>query len=212
MKAALVLVFCFCGLLAGLGALWLDPDVPTAVRPITWSPPVPLPPDFSTTGLPNVLHGPPVVSVAYVAVLDRPLFAADRRQPPPPPPPAPPPPPDPLANLTLLGVFSSESGGGIVARFGAKVQRVRVSELVGEWVVQGVKGREVTFKRGEETRTVFLAHNYGRRPPPAVAQAPAPGVPVDRATMQAQDMEAARERLRQRNELLRAAGLPLAKE
>ncbi|GAA4418985.1 hypothetical protein [Acidovorax lacteus] len=222
MKALHWLLAAALGLLGALGVLWLDPQQPGTLRSFAWEPPAPLAPGFAVPQLPVALQGGvPAGTAAYLAVLDRPLFAADRRPPPPPPPPgAKPaePPPDPLANLTLFGVYTGADFSGIVARFNDKVRRVRVSEAVGEWTVEAVQGRQVTFKRGEESRTVYLAHQYGPRPAPA-AGAPATtpvaasaGVPVDRAAIQAQEMEAARERLRQRNELFRKAGLPPVKE
>lgn len=222
MKALHLLLAAVAALLLALGGLWLDPQQPGALRSFGWAPPAPLAPGFAVPTLPPTLQaGVPVGTAAYLAVLDRPLFAADRRPPPPPPPPGakpPEPPPDPLASLTLFGVYTGADFSGIVARFNDKVRRVRVNETVGEWTVEAVQGRQVTFKRGEESRTVFLAHNYGPRPTPAAgaaAAAPvaaAPGVPLDRAALQAQEMEAARERLRQRNELFRKAGLPPVKE
>lgn len=214
MRILLVTVF---ALAAGLTALWLGPDA--RPRPHGWEPPAPLLPEITIPSGPAGMDARAPSGVgAYFAILDRPVFAPDRR--PPPPPDAKPvePPPDPLAGLTLFGVFSGSDFSGIVARINDRVRRVRVGELLGDWTVQGVQGRSVTFVRGDETRTVQLAHAYGQRPvtaPGAVGGAPAAPAPSGRpdlASIQQQEQEAARERLRQRNELFRKAGLPPVKE
>ena len=121
-----------------------------------------------------------------------------------------------MAGLTLYGIFSGPEFSGIVARINDRVRRVRVGEPLGEWTVQSVQGREVTFSRGEETRGVQLVHAFGPRAEAPVVQGAAPsgamGAPLDRSAIQQKEQEAARERLRQRNELFRKAGLPPVKE
>lgn len=202
-------------LAAAMAWLWVLPT--GQLRTNAWVPPAPVLPEMS---VPNVPAGLAVSghqgAGAYFAILDRPMFAPDRR--PAPPPDAKPvaPEPDPLAGLTLYGIFTGPEFSGIVARVNDRVRRVRVSENLGEWTVKSVQDREVTFSRGEETRTMQLVRVYAQRAAAPAAQAPVPpaaaGVPVDRAAMQQQDQDAARERLRQRNELFRKAGLPPVKE
>lgn len=202
-------------LAAAMAWLWVLPT--GQLRTNAWEPPAPVLPEMS---VPNVPAGLAVSghqgAGAYFAILDRPMFAPDRR--PAPPPDAKPvaPEPDPLAGLTLYGIFTGPEFSGIVARVNDRVRRVRVSENLGEWTVKSVQDREVTFSRGEETRTMQLVRVYAQRAAVPAAQAPVPpaaaGVPVDRAAMQQQDQDAARERLRQRNELFRKAGLPPVKE
>lgn len=105
-----------------------------------------------------------------------------------------------------------------MARVNDKVRRVRLNEPLGEWTVQSIEGREVTFARGDETRSVRLVHVFGPQPPAAagspapVAASPSIGGRPDLVSIQQQEQEAARERLRQRNELFRKAGLPPVKE
>jgi len=122
-----------------------------------------------------------------------------------------------LASFTLYGVYGNGEQGGMLAKSDGRVRRIRVGEGLGDWTLQTVQGRQVTLSRADETRTLTLAHVYGTRPSasasaPPVATADTRNPSPDRQAIQAQAMEEARERLRQRNELLRKAGLPLAKE
>lgn len=199
-------------LVAGGAYLWIDPQ--GALRDMVWVPPEAQPPQISPVGLPAGVGGGEADVNRFVATMDRPLFSPSRRPPPPPPPPAPPKPVDPLADIQLFGVYGGKESGGILARFNGKIQRVRLSESVGEWSVKEINGRDVTFARGDETRVMHLAHVIGPRPAavPAAVVSASPGVPLDRQAMQQQAMDEARERLRQRNELFRKAGLPPVKE
>lgn len=219
MIAFRVLLFLVAASAVGLTWLWVDPA--GQLRPQHWTPPVPIQPDVSAPKFPAGLEVRQAPGAgAYFAILDRPLFAPDRR--PPPPPDAVPeaPKPDPLAGLTLYGIFQGPDFSGIVARVNDRVRRVRLNEAMGDWTVKAIEGREVTFVRGDESRTMRLVHVFGPPPPMAVAlptPGPAPaaafaGGRPDLATIQQQEQEAARERLRQRNELFRKAGLPPVKE
>lgn len=218
MTAFRTLLALMVALTAGLAWMWVDPS--GQLRSHAWTPPEPVVPDMSAPKLPAALEArqsAPGVG-AYVAILDRPLFAPDRR--PPPPPEAAPeaPKPDPLAGLTLYGIFKGPDFSGIVARVNDRVRRVRLNETLGEWTVQSIEGREVIFARGDETRSVRLVHVFGPQPPAAagapspVATLPSGGGRPDLAAIQQQEQDAARERLRQRNELFRKAGLPPVKE
>lgn len=199
-------------LLAGGAYLWVDSQ--GELRNVAWVPPEAQAPSISAVGLPAGVGGGEADVNRFVATTDRPLFSPSRRPPPPPPPPAPPKPVDPLADIQLFGVYGGKESGGILAKFNGKIQRVRLNDPVGEWTVKEVNGRDVTFARGDETRVMHLAHVIGPRPATAQVAAVAanPGVPLDRQAMQQQAMDEARERLRQRNELFRKAGLPPVKE
>lgn len=215
MIASRLLALGVAALAAALAWLWMLPT--GQLRANTWTPPAAVLPELP---VPNVPAGLAVTGQqgagAYFAILDRPMFAPDRRPAPPPDAKSVAPEPDPLAGLTLYGIFTGPEFSGIVARVNDRVRRVRVSESLGEWTVKSVQDREVTFSRGEETRTMQLVRVYAQRAAVPTAQAPVPpaavGAPPDRAAMQQQDQDAARERLRQRNELFRKAGLPPVKE
>lgn len=92
----------------------------------------------------------------FVQVLDRPLFTATRRPPPPPPPPPPPKPVDPLADFELVGLVEQGAEGSVLAKQAGKVRRFRVGDAIGEWRLAAVKGRDVVFKNGSESRTITL--------------------------------------------------------
>lgn len=215
MKVRILLVTLVVALGGALASLWLDESgQPLA---FAWTAPAPLPPELSAGA--SAEAAAPANPAQFMAVLDRPMFAPDRRPPPPPAPPAPPPPPDPLANVTLYGLFGNGDSGGVLANFDGKVRRVHVNESIGDWTVKGIEGRSVTFARGDETRTLNLVANHGARKAPPTnsaaanpGAAPSPSAPMDRQALMQAEVEAARERLRQRNELFRKAGLPPVKE
>jgi hypothetical protein len=198
-------------LVGGLAWLWVDEH--GQLRNVTWAAPAPVYPDLSAGKAP-----PPDAAAAnpatFLAILERPVFAPDRR---PPPPPAPPPPPDPMADIHILGIFSGETPG-ILARVEGKVRRVKLNESIGAWTLKSINGREVSFGQGEETRslrlvyaridTVNAAPPSGGAPaaggPPSISSAPAAAAP--------NPQDAARETLRRRNEIRAARGLPLITE
>lgn len=203
------------GLALALAWLWVDETGQPRIQ--TWVPPAPLAPGGTgATSAAPPTAADPVNPAQYMAVLDRPMFAPDRRPPPPPDEAPPPPAPDPLANFTLYGVYGSGEQGGMLAKSDGRLRRIRIGESLGEWGLQSVQGRQVTLARADETRTLTLIHIYGERPktdaPPSTSAAGISPVPLDRQALQAQALDEARERLRQRNELFRKAGLPLAKE
>lgn len=197
---------------AGLASLWIDPQ--GHWRHLTWLPPAAVLPDVKpplalTTLLGN--DSPP----SYASILERPVFAPDRR---PPPPPAPPPPPDPLADIQLFGIFSG-TNPGVLARVEGKMRRVTLNQTLGAWTLTHIDGRTATFAKGDEKRELKLAYAPlgARTPPPgqpaaqtatdqpAANRAATPSIPA--ATQNQQDQ--ARETLRRRNEIRAAKGLPL---
>ena len=208
-------------LAGGLAWLWFDEN--GHPRDLAWTPPAPLAPEIArppkktsdtTWGSASAAN-----PSQYLALLERPLFAPDRRPPPPPAPPAAPPPPDPLANIQITGVFTGDLAG-IIANVDGKARRIRVNDNVGAWTLKSVAGRDVTFAQGSDSRQLRL--NYSRLGPPVV-QAAATGNTTGGAAMQGGQSQAAagalqnaqdegRERLRRRNEIRAARGLPLITE
>lgn len=194
-------------LLAG-GLAWMWFDQHAQLRNLAWVAPKALPPDIKAPA------GPPQAgSVAgdasqLAVILDRPLFAPDRRPPPPPPPPIPPPPPDPLANIHIHGIFSGENAG-IIARVEGKMRRVKINETIGAWTLKGVDGRNVTFGQGDEKRQLRLAYARLDTPAPQAVVTNARPAPVPGAADRPQKaQDEARERLQRRNELRASRGLP----
>lgn len=205
-----------------LAALWVDSSFQW--RNVNWQKPEPLRPDLQ--GLTPTVAPPRAVDISrFVMMLDRPLFAVNRR----PPPPKPvasdtaSAQPDPLAGIHIFGLFGGEQSGGMLARIDGKIRRVAVKENFGGWVLQSVKDREATVERNGEVRVLPLvqarpttvARPAGGSPPPggaavapeagapAAAAAPA-GMTAEQRAQQAE--EAQRERLRRRNEFRAKAG------
>lgn len=188
-------------LACGLAWLWVDEHAHW--RNIAWVAPKPLLPEVKP--LPVL---PAATPAPYASILERPLFAPDRR---PPPPPAPPPPPDPLADIQLLGLFSG-ANGGLLARIEGKVRRVKVNETVGAWTLKSVDGRDATFAQGDNSRQLRLAYARIDTPrAPTAAPVGTPGAPAAQAAQPgAQNMEdETRAYARRRNEARAARGLPL---
>lgn len=195
-------------LLAG-GLAWMWIDEHAQLRNLAWIAPKPLSPDIKA--LPNASSAGAAASnpTAYIAILERPVFAPDRR---PPPPPAPPAPPDPMANIEIRGIFSGVNAG-IIASVDGKVRRVKVNEAVGSWTLKSIEGRDVTFTQGGENRQLRLAYApLGPRNPqaaPPQVQISAGTAPAPTSTVTAPSpQDETRAYLRRRNEALISRGLP----
>ncbi len=206
-------------LIGGLAWLWLDEG--GKPRNLAWSPPRPLVPELpKVLGASNAPTQSSDVSAnptQYLAILERPLFAPDRRPPPPPAAPTAAPPPDPFESIQLTGVFTG-ANAGVVARVDGRSRRIKVNEPVGAWTLKSVQGRDVTFAQGADTRQLRL--NYARLGPPAPptasssAGAAQPSGSVAPSQSQAVQnlQDEGRERLRRRNEIRAARGLPPVSE
>jgi len=201
-------------LLSG-GLAWIWVDRTGQLRNVTWTPPRPLPPEIKIPSMNAQASADSATDLA--SILARPVFAPDRRPPPPPAPPAPTPPPDPLANIQIQGIFSG-TNAGILARVDGKTRRIKVNDAVGPWTLKSVEGREVTFGQGEETRKLRL--DYARLAPP-VTQAATPFAQTTTSSQPQPPVVAGlpqniqdeiRDRLRRRNELRAARGLPALTE
>ena len=162
-------------LAAGLAWLWFDEHA--QVRSLAWVAPKALAPDLKVPASMPQPGASASNQAAYAAILERPVFAPDRRPPPPPPPPTPPPPPDPLADIQIRGIFSGASVG-ILARVDGKLRRIKIDENIGPWTLKSIDGRDVTFTQGEQSRQLRLA--YARLDTVA---APVVAPPVAKATV-----------------------------
>ena len=206
------------GLTLGLASLWVDPNAEPLPQNF-WTAPAPVSPEIAnpTVALRTDPHGGN--PDAYPAILARPIFAPDRRPPPPPAPPAPPvvplppPPPDPFASVQITGLFTGPSGG-VLARVEGKMRRVKIGQSIGAWKLETIEGREATFKQGDQERKLSLAYAKLNVPlPPPVAAAPPAllrpqALPQNLSAIQQTQQDEQRERLRRRNQLRIANGLP----
>ena len=207
-------------LLLGGGLAWQWFDENAVPRSLAWTPPAAVLPELAKP-VPAPQPGASAANPAqYLAMLERPLFAPDRRPPPPPAPPAPPPappPPDPLANVQISGIFSGDPAG-IIANVDGKARRVRINDSIGGWTLKSISGREVTFGQGSDSRQLRM--NYSRLGPPVVRaaepsmapSAPGQAQPANAPSAAQNNQDEGRERLRRRNEIRAARGLPLITE
>lgn len=175
-NAALALVLVF---------LWVARD--GSLRNVRWEPPEPVASDFRQM-IPALPERARVDTSRFMVLLERPLFALNRRPPPPPPPPVAEveAPPDNLSSARLSGVFMGAGTGGVIINIAGKNRRVRLNESVDGWVLQTVQGRSVTFASGGQTRVLqlpraALATFSGQAPPvapPAAVAVTAPPQPT----------------------------------
>jgi len=189
-----------------LALAWIWVDEHGRLRDVAWIPPTALAPGLTkpaSLAASATSNNPK----AYLAILERPVFAPDRR---PPPPPAPPAPPDPMANIQLHAIFSG-AVAGIIARVDGKLRRIKVEETVGAWTLKAIEGREAVFGQGEESRRLRLA--YARLDTVApqtatAATASSNAAPTGSMSPPQHVQDEMRERLRRRNEIRAARGLP----
>ncbi|HEX8168205.1 MAG TPA: type II secretion system protein GspM [Beijerinckiaceae bacterium] len=145
-------------------------------------------------GLSNPLAGQPLEALS--ATRDQPLFAPTRR--PPAPPPEPPAAgeepvqavaaPEPPA-LTLFGVVMEAEGARAIVRGpGNESLRLRVGDMVGEWVVTQVERRRLVLSLGDRSETFSLFERKPDRPP----RAGAPDGTASRSPQAPQALQAAR--------------------
>lgn len=163
-RAFAVLLVLNMALAGWLASFWVDAN--GQLIESRWTPPdavaVVLPPadQFSNTGAASP-------GDVYAEILQKPLFAPDRKPPPPPPPvqqAKPAPPPDPFRSVVIQGLYAGEVSGAIVSVEG-KSRLMALGDKVGEWVLTHIEDRTVAFKRGDETRSLVLA--YARLGDPA---------------------------------------------
>jgi hypothetical protein len=193
------------GLALGLASLWVDPNAEPLPQ-IFWTAPAPVSPEIATPTVALMTDPQGGNPDAYPVILARPMFAPDRRPPPPPP-------PDPFASVQITGLFTGPTGG-VLARVEGKMRRVKIGQSIGAWKLETVEGREATFKQGEQERKLTLAYAKLNVPlPPPVAAVPAAilrpqAPPQNLSAIQQTQQDDQRERLRRRNELRIANGLP----
>lgn len=221
MKIKPVALLILVNLLAVCALAWMWLDQNANIRNVQWQAPTPIVPHIEKVNAPSQPATAAPNPILYIAILERPVFAPDRRPPPPPAPPAEPPPPDPMANVQLMGLFSGENGG-VLARVEGKVRRIRVNDMIGAWTLKSVEAREASFAQGEEIRKLVLAYSkFGSAVVPVAASLPpaagAPSsigtpLPASTAHLAPNVQDEMRARLIRRNEVRARAGLPPATE
>jgi hypothetical protein len=102
----------------------------------------------------------------------------------------------------------------MLARVEGKIRRVKIGQSIGAWKLETIEGREATFKQGEQERKLNLAYAKLNVPlPPPVAAAPAAMLrpqapPQSLSAIQQTQQDEQRDRLRRRNQMRIANGLP----
>jgi hypothetical protein len=192
-------------LAGGLVSLWLQPS--GALRNATWAPPAAIAPDFSAYTRWSKPPAGALNPAQYMVLLERPLFAPDRK----------PPPPadavalvDPMADVQIAAIMTGELAG-VLARVQGRIQRVKLQESIGAWTLKSVAGRDAKFTSGEQTRTLQLPQSKFGVPDLATASLKGitgGGVTVAPNSANNNMQDEARERLRRRNEMRAARGLP----
>lgn len=166
-------------LVSGAGLAWLWVDTDGQIKNSHWSPPVKVAAVVPTMAIQEPT-GVGFDEASLSLVVERPLFALDRKvppppaPPPPPPPPAPPPPPDALKDAHLFGLVAGEQGF-VILRAEGKIRNVKLNENVGDWLLKNIEERTVQFERKDEKRTLTL--EYAKLGVPVNAAAAAPLLP-----------------------------------
>ena len=162
-------------LLTALALLWFGPG---AGQRTQWVAPQPLPPNLDAASA-TFLSVNPAAASNDRTLLERPLFAIDRRpataKPAAAPEPAAPPPPNLLDKTQLRGIVRGPTLNGVLAEVDGKPRFIRSGESLGEWTLRGIREREVTFGKGAEQRVMVLplaaASAAGAASPPGAAAA-----------------------------------------
>jgi hypothetical protein len=203
-NAVKILLLLLAAASAALASLWVDQT--GHLRNSDWIVLAPRLPDFKAPEPLTPVPDPAQPPVNYSVIVERPIFAPDRK---PPPPPAPPAPPDPFANLQIRGIITGEYAS-ILAQVDGKVRRIKVNESVGSWLLKSIDGRQVTFVQGTESRQIQLAYaKLGATVPPPppqpktqAASQPAPSAAPSAAggTASQRAEDETRDRIRRLNE------------
>ena len=162
-------------LLTALALLWFGPG---AGQRTQWVAPQPLPPNLDAASA-TFLSVNPAAASNDRTLLERPLFAIDRRpataKPAAAPEPAAPPPPILHDHTQLRGNVRGPTLYGVLAEVDGKPRFIRSGESLGEWTLRGIREREVTFGKGAEQRVIVLplaaASAAGAASPPGAAAA-----------------------------------------
>ena len=163
----------------GLASMWFQKN--TSLRNVHWTAPQPVTSNYLQM-LPPLPTIAPFDTSRFLVLLERPLFAINRR---PPPPPSPVTaqvevPVDNFSTATVSGLVSGANIGTIILRIAEKDRRLRLNESVEGWTLKSIQGRTATFANGSQTRSLQLpraavsAYSGGALP---AFNAPAPPPP-----------------------------------
>ena len=162
-------------LLIVLAALWFAPGPPARWR--NWQAPAPQAPNLDEARAAQLAPSP-ALRRDYPAIIQRPLFAADRS----PhaaasePQTAAAPPPETLDQVKLYGLVDGPAAQGVLLEQSGQSQFLRRGEKIGDWTLEAIEGRNAIFVKGDERRTVPLPDSLtDTASAPAAAGTAAPG-------------------------------------
>lgn len=185
--------------MAGLASLWVDHD--GKLKNISWVAPAPVKPVLTPVPMLEKAASSPDIG-AFAVIVERPLFAPDRRAPPTDLPLLQPPPTDLLTDARLLGLVSGDAGA-VLIKSEQKVRRIAVNQTLGEWTLSAIDNRSATFKRGAESRVMRLEYARLGSPLPALEKA-AVANPAGVPSASNQQTEAARRQIQEEAERVRS--------
>jgi len=144
----------------GVALVWFWRD-----GPAMWSPPQPVAPEIRVSEVAREASGR-ASAAQHAVIVERPLFSDTRR----------PFVPDPegaqasvvATDLVLAGLFGSGETAGALVRIDGGVERVRIGEHAGGWILRQIRGSTAVFERAGQTREIRLEH---------ATQAPVPARP-----------------------------------
>lgn len=139
-----------------LAWMWLHRDA--SLRNAHWTAPQPVTSNYLQM-LPALPALVPVDASRLLILLERPLFALDRRPPPPPPPPAAPlaeAPVDNFSTATVSGLVAGTGTGTVILRIAGKDQRLQLNQSVEGWQLKSIQARTATFSKDGQSRSLQL--------------------------------------------------------
>lgn len=155
-RHALALLVLFnLALALALAWMWLHKDA--SLRNVHWTAPQPLTSNYLQM-LPALPTLASLDASRFLVLLERPLFALDRRPPPPPSQVAvvTEAPVDNFSTATVSGLVSGDGTGTIIIHIAGKDRRVKLNESVEGWTLKKIEGRSATFSSNGQTRSLQL--------------------------------------------------------
>jgi hypothetical protein len=162
-----------------LGALWFAPGPVAQWR--AWRAPEPQPPNLDDVRA-ALLVANPAAAADYPAVLERPLLLPSRRAVASASDPIEAAAPQAIEQVTFTGIVSGPTLAGVLLEENGQARFLRRGEAIGDWTLESIDGRTLSFKRGDESKSIDLPYAdqsaaTGGNAPTAAPNARAPRPP-----------------------------------
>ncbi|MDR2153684.1 MAG: hypothetical protein LBE78_01460 [Burkholderiaceae bacterium] len=138
-----------------LATLWLAPGPVARWR--AWQAPEPQPPNLDDVRAAR-LTANPAAAANYPAILERPLLLPTRRAAAASSETAAAAPPQAIEQAKFTGIISGPTLTGVLLDEQGQPRFVRQGESVGDWRLNAINGRTITFKRGGESKQIELPY------------------------------------------------------